>query len=52
MNEPREPFGGRRLIASGARQFRLDASLLVNDRGDKGGDGFDLMPMRERAAAL
>jgi hypothetical protein len=46
MDEARESFGGRLLVRARARQRRLVAGLLVNDRGDEYGDGFDLMAVR------
>jgi hypothetical protein len=43
VDQPREAFSRRLLVALRPRQFGLAARLLGYDRRDKGGNGFDLM---------
>src|SRR5262245_59640109 len=45
VNQSREPFAGRFLVALRACQFRLAVGLFVKNRRDEGRQGVELMPM-------
>ena len=46
MNQTRQAFDRRFLIALSASEFGLIAGLFFNDRRDEGRDGFQLMAVR------